>query len=263
MEYKDENVNLLNKLIDRLCNGDFATTYDFGLCQGLLYARDILEGKSAANRTKLPWPEHFYQIHINDLSYVVAALAASLDPEATKKGDKDQLDKIIFNIADKLSSSLELLDDPENNTIFAQSKKIDEDHEKSNLQDLIPVGEQEDTVERIIVSKILNFAYNKSYYESSYHFGAFCELINLYNTVSGSNLPMLPAPKVFRGLTSQDALLAAMFLTKNDLDSDRTKEIYEQIQNNKDFTTIQDIRDIDESEKMIKVDLSDPNIVKA
>jgi len=263
MDYKDENVNLLNKLIDRLCNGDFATTYDFGLYQGLLYARDILEGKSSADRTKLSWPEQFHQVHLNDLAYVTAALAAALDPEAAKKGDREQLDKIISNITDKLSISLNALDDPENNTTFFQTKKIDENHEKNNLQDLILVRDQKDTIERILALKIVAFARNKSYYESSYHFGAFCELITLYNTITGQNLSTPIVPKVFSGLTSQDALLAAMFLAKNNSNSDRTKEIYEQIQNNTKYTTVQDIRDIDKPDKMTKVDLSDPNIVKA
>ena len=102
MKDKDENVESLNKLIDRLCDGDFKSTYDFGVCQGLLYARDILEGRENDDRTKLSWPEQFQQIHINDVSYVVAALASALDPEAAKKGDKKQLEKIISNIVDKL-----------------------------------------------------------------------------------------------------------------------------------------------------------------
>jgi hypothetical protein len=263
MEYKDDSVELLNKLIDRLCNGTFATAYDFGYCQGLISARDILEGKSAADRTKLSWPEQFYGVHLNDLSYVVAALAAALDPEAAKKGDRDQLDKIISNIAAKLSISLDALYNPENNTTFFQTKKIDENHEEGTLQDLIPVCDQKDTIERILALKIIAFARNKSYYESSYHFGAFCELITLYNTITGQNLSTPIVPKVFSGLTSQDALLAAMFLAKNNSNSDRTKEIYEQIQNNTDYTTVQDIRDIDRPDEMTKVDLSDPNIVKA
>jgi hypothetical protein len=263
MEYKDDSIELLNKLIDILCNGTFATTYDFGLCQGLLYARDILEGKSAADRTKLSWPEQFHQVHLNDLSYVVAALAAALDPKAAIKGDKEQLDKIISNIADKLSISLDLLEDSENSGTFFKSKKIDEDHEESTLQDLLPACDQEDTVERILAQKILNFALNKSYYKSSYHFGAFCELITLYNTITGHNLPIPIVPKIFIGLTSQDALLVALLLTKNDPNSDRTKEIYAQIQNNTDYITIQDIQDIDKPDEMTEVNLSDSNIVKA
>jgi hypothetical protein len=263
MEYKDDSVEMLNKLIDRLCNGTFATTYDFGLCQGLIYARDILEGKSAADRTKLSWPEQFHQVHLNDLSYVVAALAAALDPEAAKKGDREQLDKIISNIADKLSISLDVLDDPENNTTFFQTKKIDGTHEKSDLQDLLSVCNQEDNIERILALKIVAFIHNKSYYKSSYHFGAFCELITLYNTITGQNLSTPIVPKVFKGLASQDALLAAMFLAKNDPNSDRIKEIYEQIQNNTKYITVQDIRDIDKPDEMTKIDLSDPSIVKA
>jgi hypothetical protein len=263
MEYKDDSVEFLNKLIDHLCSGTFATTYDFGLCQGLIYARDILEGKNAADRTKLSWPEQFHQVHLNDLSYVVAALAAAFDPEAAKKGNRDQLDKIISNIAAKLSISLDALDDPENNTTFFQTKKIDKEYEKSSLQDLLPVCDQENTIERILSYKILDFHLNNSMYYSSYHFGAFCELVALYNTITGRNLSTPPVPTVFSGLTSQDALLAAMFLAKNDPNSDRIKEIYEQIQNNTDYTTVQDIRDIDKPDEMTKVDLSDPNIVKA
>ena len=263
MEYKEDSIELLNKLIDRLCDGAFANTYDFGLCQGLLYARDILEGKSAADRTKLSWPEQFHQLHLNDLAYVIAALAAALDPKAAIKGDREQLDKIISNITDKLSISLEVIGDPENNGIFAQSKKIDEKYEESTLQDLLPACDQEDTIEKRLALKIVAFARNKTYYESSYHFGAFCELITLYNTITGHDLSIPKPPKVFSGLATQDALLAAMFIAKNNPNSDRTKEIYEQIQNNAAYNTIQDIQDIDEPEKMLKVDLSDPNIVKA
>ena len=138
MEYKDENVVLLNTLIEYLCNDTFANTYDFGLCQGLIYARDILEGKSATNLTKLPWPKQVHQVHLCDLSYVIVALATALEPKAAIKNDNDQLERIISNIADKLSISLERLEDPENNTTFFQTKEIDDIHEKSDLQDLLP-----------------------------------------------------------------------------------------------------------------------------
>ena len=259
MKDKDENVESLNKLIDRLRDGDFDSTYDFGFCKGLIYARDILEGREIDDLTELSWPEQFQQIHINDVSYVVAALASALDPEAAKKGCKEQLEKIISNIVDKLDCALNFIS--RSDTTFVQIKKIDESfHEKSDLQDLLPVC---DAVQIILARKILDFTRNNLFYESSYHFGAFCELIAIYNSITDDTLPTPSVPKVFHSLASPDVLLAAMLLAKNDTNSNRAKEIYEQIQNNADYNTIQDIRDIGESEKMLKVDLSDPNIVKA
>jgi hypothetical protein len=262
MKNKDEIMESLNKLIDRLCGGTFESTCDFSFCKGLIYARDILEGRENDDRTKLSWPEQVQRIHINDVSYVVAALASALDPEAAKKGDKEQLEKIISNIVDKLDCSLNFIS--RSDTTFVQIKKIDESfHEKSDLQDLLPVCDQESTVQIILARKILDFTRNNLFYESSYHFGAFCELIAIYNSITDDNLPAPSVPKVFHSLASPDVLLAAMLLAKNDTNSNRAKEIYEQIQNNADYNTIQDIRDIDEPEKMLKVDLSDPNIVKA
>jgi hypothetical protein len=262
MKDKDEALELIKKLIDRLRDGDFDSTYDFGFCKGLIYARDILEGKETDDHTELSWPEQFQQIHINDVSYAIAALASALDPEAAKKGNKEQLEKIISNIVDKLDCSLNFIS--RSDTTFVQIKKIDESfHEKSDLQDLLPVCDQESTVQIILARKILDFTRNNLFYESSYHFGAFCELIAIYNSITDDNLPTPSVPKVFHSLASPDVLLAAMLLAKNDTNSDRAKEIYEQIQNNADYNTIQDIRNIGEPEKILKVDLSDPNIVKA
>jgi len=235
MSTLEERIAFITEMVEELTEKEaYESAYTFGVCQGLMYAKDILDDKDCDDRTQLKWPEQFSKVTTHDVSFVIAALAIAIsskdDPEAMYKMTELITDKLskVFNLTTHLASNntfVSLKKDPFSVDAIDDLKKLLTDQEASTVSKDDHDNDYKN-VTKFLLERLTNFLKEDSFYTTSYHFGSMCQLIEIYNKVTGSTFPSPPLPKVFRALMGQDVLLAAATLSSKNLDDEETQKIY-------------------------------------